>query len=218
MGLIEEQYIYYERLLSLQYWATRELNHKLKKGELREKFIKQFVLEKIPNCQIEDGIICGSEDWQSTQMDFIKLNSTATRHSNVHEIDHCLLTIEIKSNARKSELEKLNSISRDLKRQNPQIMTGIFCYRTELEANTIIKKFGIPFDDEIEAYGVYNSKKDVFKEIDFCFSLDIDEEDYFNPTPFLILRDTINRKCQLFKGEDGRAMRSFIEMLKYEGA
>lgn len=97
-------------------------------------------------------------------------------------------------------------------------MTGIFCYRTELDANTIIKKFGIPFDDEIEAYEVYNRKKDIFKNIDFCFSLDIDEEDYFNPNPFLVLRDANKKECQLFKGEDGRAMRSFIEMLKYEGA
>lgn len=158
MGILEEQYIYYERLLSLQYWATRELNHKLTKGELREKFIKRFVLEKIPNCPIGNGIICGNNNWQSPRIDFIKLEKNVTKHDTVYEINHCLVTIEIKSNARKSEFEKLNEISETLKKQNPQIMTGIFCYRTELDANTIIKKFGIPFDDEIEAYEVYNRK------------------------------------------------------------
>lgn len=39
LGLLEEKYEYYERLLSLQFMATINSNHRATKGKLREEYI-----------------------------------------------------------------------------------------------------------------------------------------------------------------------------------
>lgn len=142
MGILEEQLIYYERLLSLQYWATKEMQHQPTKGSLREVFIKNFIAERIPDCGIGQGIICG-DGIQFPQADFIKTNRTATSHSGIFEIEDCLILMEIKSTAKKSEFSKLNQISQDLKKQNSSIITGLFCYNTEVSSKNIIESFGI---------------------------------------------------------------------------
>lgn len=144
----------------------------------------------------------------------------ATSHSGIFEIEDCLILMEIKSTAKKSEFSKLNQISQDLKKQNSLIITGLFCYNTEVSSKNIIESFGISFDENLEAYDTYTLEKDHFRQIDFCFSLNIDEGDYFNPETFFIRRDSFgkDKENELIKGIDGMAMRYFIETLKYEGA
>ncbi|MBO0418620.1 hypothetical protein JZO80_00500 [Vagococcus fluvialis] len=124
--------------------------------------------------------------------------------------------MEVKSNAKKSELVHLNNISKDMKRRNLSIITGIFCFKMEAGEKTTLKHFGISYDNEIEVYSDYSSKVDILPNINFLFSLNIqDEESIMDPTCYFFNRS--NKSVDIHKGLNGVAIVNLINKLKYEG-
>ncbi|EAC4354689.1 hypothetical protein HCB33_06850 [Listeria sp. FSL L7-0233] len=214
---LEEIFMYYERLFVLQYFAFEGIKHRPTKGEIREDFIKDFFEKRLNTSNISKGILSGFEsEWQSSQADFLKLKNNSTHHGLTNDVNDCLIFMEVKSNAKKSELVHLNNISKDMKRRNPSIITGIFCFKTEASEKTILKHFGISYDNEIEVYNDYSLEADIFPNIDFLFSLNIqDEESIMDPTCYFLNRS--DKSVDIHKGLNGIAIVNLINKLKYEG-
>lgn len=215
MDLHEAQYIFYERMLSLQFWASREFEHKVTKGRVREEFIFKMINERISNININKGIISGKNS-QSTEADFLKLKCGAICHTGTYEMDDCLIFMEIKSKAKKAEFNHLQSISKKMKHKNSRLLTGIFCYSTQASEKTIMKNFGFAFDNAILGYKSYNHLTDKFPDIDFCFCLNIDETDFFNPNPFFLHLDSSKSRI-MYRGAGGQSIANFFNQIRYEG-
>ena len=54
---------YLQEMLKMQFRVSDIIEHKVTKGELREKFIHQMVLSQFPNIIVKSGILC-SGNWQ----------------------------------------------------------------------------------------------------------------------------------------------------------
>lgn len=185
--------LYIQELLSLQFKASKNISHNLTKGELREKFVKQVVMSQYPNLSLKSGILIDGE-WQSTQGDFIWLKENArVGNFNFYELRDCNLFMEIKSNATHKEIVHLNNIAGEMhtrvkaKDEASRIIVGMFCYTTDATDNTVLKKFGFKYDKELDGFDLYDSSKDVFKNIDFMISLNISEDGI--STPYMVIRD-----------------------------
>lgn len=215
--MIDETLEYYERLLSLQFMASNNLNHTVTKGTLREEYVKRLVKEVMPKNSPKEGIICGENEWQSGQGDFIKLKSDAFDYDKKFRVEECLIFMEIKSNATRGEFNKLNEEAKKLKKQNPHMKIGIFCYKTKAKKETVLKNFGYLYDEDLQAYQEYDPTQDQFEFIDFCFSLNIDEEDCFNPQAYFLNRDQTNA-LTLYRGANGISINNLLNILNYEGA
>lgn len=99
---------YLQKLLELQFHVSEPITHKPTKGKLRENFIHQMVSEQFPKLILKSGILC-SQDWQSTQADFLWLKDSA-RIGNLdsYELsDWATYLMEIKSCATAAEYKQL---------------------------------------------------------------------------------------------------------------
>lgn len=193
--------LYIQELLSLQFKASKNISHNLTKGELREKFVKQVVMSQYPNLSLKSGILIDGE-WQSTQGDFIWLKENArVGNFNFYELRDCNMFMEIKSNATHKEIVHLNNIANEIHTrakaiaEDSRIIVGMFCYTTSATYKTVLKKFGFKYDKELDGFNLYDSIKDVFKNIDFIISLNISEDGV--STPYMVIRD-IYGSCVLY--------------------
>lgn len=190
---------YLQEMLKMQFRVSDFIEHKVTKGELREKFIHQMVLSQFPNIIVKSGILC-SGNWQSSQGDFIWLNNNArVGDINVYDLNDCKMFMEIKSCAKASELNAINDTARNIKDKRLSdsiILVGMFCYSTTAKEKTILRKFGFKYDKDIDAYTDYTVQYDVMKNVDFLFSLNIEQE--CNSSPYFIIRDYMGN-CTLYK-------------------
>ena len=106
---------YLQKLLELQYHVSEPITHKPTKGKLRENFIHQMVLEQFPKLILKTGILY-SQNWQSTQADFLWLKDNA-RIGNLdsYDLNDCKLFMEIKSCATAAELQAIENTGALLK-------------------------------------------------------------------------------------------------------
>lgn len=193
VSLRNELDLYIQELLSLQFKASNGITHNPTKGTLREKFIKQEVLNQYPALLLKSGILV-DEGWQSSQVDFIWLKENArVGNFNVYELSDCKMFMEIKSCAKHSEFMDLNTVSEEIHmraiEKNPEhhILTGMFCYSTEASEKTVLRKFGFKYDKELQGYLNYDAEIDILKEIDFLVSLNISEDN--ETSPYIVKRD-----------------------------
>ena len=156
--------LYLQKLLALQFEASKNISHKPTKGEVREKFAR---VGNLP----------------------------------VYELSDCKLFMEIKSDAKHSEMVALNTIAGEIHRrsheidENARVIVGMFCYSTEASEKTVLKKFGFRYDNDFQGYCAYDASKDIFKEINFLFSLNITEDGALSP--YIVIRDIFGG-CSLY--------------------
>jgi len=200
-NLREEMDLYLQELLSLQYKSSNNISHKPTKGMLREKFIKQIVVDEYPNLKIQSGILIDG-NWQSTQGDFIWLKDNArVGLYDCYELADCQMFIEIKSNAKHSEFVHLNDLAQEIHRRissdesKSRIVVGAFCYSTEASYKTILRKFGFKYDNELQGFLNYDKEYDIFPNIDFLVSLNIADD--YEESPYIVVRD-IYGNCVLY--------------------
>ncbi len=196
LTLRQEIYLYDQQMLAAQYVASENISHKVTKGTTREQFIKSVLLQKYSHLKLQTGILeCGY--WQSTQADLIWLNNSCEESSfSVYNLHECKMFMEVKSFVQASEIADLDAISAEMKqrhREAKRLKTGMFCYKTSAKKKTIARKFGVNYDETHSAFGSYNKDHDIFPNIDFLFSLDLNED---NNAPYLLIRD-ISGACQL---------------------
>lgn len=190
---------YLQKLLELQFDVSEPITHKPTKGKLRENFIHQIVSEQFPKLILKSGILC-SQNWQSTQADFLWLKDSA-RIGNLdsYELNDCNLFMEIKSCATAAELRAIEKTGASLKEKSSggsPLRVGMFCYSTTAKEQTVLKKIGFQYDKEIQGYSFYQSNLDEMKHVDFLYSLNIREDD--STDPYFVVRDYWGN-CTLYK-------------------
>lgn len=203
---------YLQKLLELQFNVSEPIKHKPTKGKLREDFIHQMVLKEFPKLILKSGILC-SQDWQSTQADFLWLKDNA-RIGNLdsYELNDCKLFMEIKSCATAAELRAIEYTAKLLKTKYSKqslMRIGMFCYSTKAKEKTVLKKFGFSYDREIEGYDTYQSNFDEMKHVDFLYSLNIGDEN--SSEPYFVIRDCFG-SCTLYK--DNPVIRYFFNFFR----
>ncbi|MEB7858175.1 hypothetical protein NGC66_08785 [Staphylococcus xylosus] len=124
IDIYKEKFVYYERLLSLQFYSSEHIYHNPTKGEEREKFITFLISSLLPQINYSRGILTEST-WQSKQVDFVKLNSNTINTGTIFRTCDALIFMEIKSNAKTKEFVELNEIAEVLKQYNDKILVGL---------------------------------------------------------------------------------------------
>ena len=87
--------------------------------------------------------------------------------------------MEIKSNATGSDLKKTNSNFQKIKEIDLENkpLCGLFCYNSEIEKKTVLKRFGWVFDEELESWEEDLNLKMKYLHIDFIVCIACLEED-----------------------------------------
>lgn len=193
MGLRTDIDNYNEKMLKLQFEASENIEHRLTKGELREKFLKRFFSEELEGLNIKNGILVVG-DWQSSQGDFIVLKKDARiGNMEVYDAEDCQLFMEIKSRATKAEFDELQLHAQEIKSKNDSIIVGMFSYATKAKRKTVISKYGFEYDEEIDMFGAYDSHLDQYPDVDFYYNLNIDYEKE-GEAPYCIIKNADGEK------------------------
>lgn len=179
--------IYLEKLLALQYEASAWISHKPTKGTLREKFLIQVISGEFPwlGEYLKSGVVeqkCGSH--RQLDMIWLKIEGRVGQLS-YYDLSDCKVITEIKSKATATEIKQLEESASCYKGISP-IKVGMFCYSTQAKRETILKKFGFTYDNELDAFSGYDGSNDIYENIDFLFSLDIDA---YVPRPYFVIKD-----------------------------
>lgn len=203
---------YLQDMLIMQFHVSNRINHKLTKGELREKFIHQMVLEQFPNLILRSGILCFG-DWQSSQGDFLWLKDSArVGPLKIYDLNDCKMFMEVKSCATAPELRAIETTGVILKQKHSDetpISVGMFCYSTSAQARTVLKKFGFQYDNEIQSYSIYQPDLDQMKHVDFLYSLNISDDE--SETPYFVVRDYLGN-CTLY--QNNPVMQYFLNFFR----
>ena len=193
MNLRTQIDLYYEEMLKLQYEASSGIEHKLTKGELREKFLKNFFMTELSGLNVSDGILTIG-DWQSSQGDFIVLKGNARLGAmNIFDVEDCMIFMEIKSNAAKNEYVLLNEHAKELKEKNSNISVGMFSYTSKAKRKNVVTQFGFAYDKSLDMYEDYDNHLDAYPMIDFYFNLNINKTDV-SEMPYFIIKNTDGQK------------------------
>lgn len=194
---------YLEKLLLLQFEASKLFNHKPTKGEIREEFIKQIIISQFEGVKLYKGAIV-STNYQSSQIDLIAVkqqSSPRTRklgNNTLIDIKDAKLIVEVKSIAKTSELNNLDILSRQIKELNDYKNTkiGMFMYDYEIKKENMLKKFGFSYDSEIDSYS--NDTSIEYPNIDFIVSLDSNSNSSYISKSFFLIKDSFSNRYVLY--------------------
>jgi len=204
---------YLEQLLSLQYKASDWISHPGTKGSLREKFLWQIIKGEFPSLLLENGDV-EQKRGSHRQLDLIWIKSTArVGQLSYYDIEDCKLIVEIKSVAKKSEMDALNqslSIYRAMQNVCPNLQVGMFCYSTNAQKKTVLSKLGFDYDVELDAYSGYNNDTDIYPHVNFLFSLDLNDAE---PRPYFVFRDNNGGNVLM---QESPAITHFLRLFQQE--
>lgn len=173
---------YYEDLLRAQYKVSQIVQHNLPKGTIREDFLRELVLKRKESLRAKKGMVTMKSE-QSRECDLIFYDSSATINPIGDQImiepKHCSLVLEIKSNATGSDLKKTNNNFQKIKEIDPENkpLCGLFCYNSEIEKKTVLKRFGWVFDGELKSWEEDLNLEKKYIHIDFIVCIACLEED-----------------------------------------
>jgi hypothetical protein len=186
MESFEQYHHYSQNLLLAQHEVSEIIKHSLTRGEVREDFIIDYLCRSIQGCKehLKRGFINLGGDEQSGQADILLIKKFAEKidlgnRGNViiNPVD-CLMAVEVKSTLTGTYLNDFNTEAKRIKEKNPDVVCGMFAYKSELENKTIMKRFGYDYDEETSTY--YDVEKDplptFYPYIDFILLLDKLEE------------------------------------------
>ncbi|XLQ20178.1 MAG: DUF6602 domain-containing protein [Candidatus Moraniibacteriota bacterium] len=173
---------YIQNLLIAQYEVSETIEHKLTRGEVREDFLKEVIIKRLPRYRAINGVIVDENGKQSPQCDCILLDANApTRkigNQEIVDIRDVLFVIEIKSNATGGDLKKYDKdIARikGMKHVNDKMKFILFAYKVDLKHKTVLKRFHWEIDNSTGV--IYylkdeNGGKEEYSNIDILLSLD----------------------------------------------
>src|SRR3989338_9731253 len=148
-------FAYLDDLLRLQADAAHRHNHKGVLGTVCESFVIQVLSERIDDIKIHTGeVVC--EFGELGQHDIIirqrgTLNLDLGGQTRLSASD-CAGVIEIKSNATGSDITKFDEKSGLIKLENPKAICGIVCYKLNCKKDTVLKRAGFTYDQDIEGF------------------------------------------------------------------
>lgn len=177
---MEALYNYIDDLLRLQSDAVQKHNHNGVLGGIREDFIHAEVSLRIDNIKdrLHRGEVYSKTD-EFGQHDVILRRKNAINPiiGGAVRIDvkDCAAIIEVKSNSTLTEISDFDEKSRLLKKANPNLVCGMFCYRIRGKTKTVLERSGYRFDREYQSFDLCDGKR-IYKNMDFLMCLDEDIE------------------------------------------
>lgn len=192
---------YYEDLLKAQYKVSQIVQQNLPKGTIREDFLRELVLKRKESLRAKKGMVSMGLK-QSGECDLIFYDSSATINPIGDQImiepKHCRLVLEIKSNATGSDLKRTNNNFQKIKEIDPENkpLCGLFCYNSEIEKKTVLKRFGWVFDEELKSWEENLSLEMKYLHIDFMLCIAcLEEDEEYTEQQFFLVKD---RRSQRF--------------------
>ncbi len=172
-------YSYLDDLLRLQSRAADRHDHKGVLGAVRENFVVQVLSDRIDDIKIYTGEVVGPAD-NFGQNDVIirkrgTVNTELGGQVRINAQD-CSGIIEVKSNAKATEITEFNQKAQRIKSICPNAVCGVVCYKLHNRKDTILKRMGHVFDADIEGFIPDSSIDLEYQEIDFVLCLDEDTE------------------------------------------
>jgi len=177
--LSSELFSYLDDLLLLQSGAADRHNHNGVLGAVREEFLKQVLKERVTNIQVHTGEVT-AEAGDIGQQDIIvrrpgTLNTELGGHVRLAATD-CSAVIEVKSNARGTEITDFDQRAGLVKSDNPEALCGIVCYKLACRKETVLRRAGFSYDRDVEGFIRDNNLQVLYTGLDFILSLDDEEE------------------------------------------
>lgn len=230
MESFEQYHHYSQNLLLAQHEVSEIIKHTITRGEVREDFIIQYLTKSIQNCQafLKRGFINLGEVDQSGQADLLLVKEYAeiidlgNRGNVIVNPEDCLMMVEVKSTLTGTYLNELNVEAQRIKAANPNIVCGMFAYKSELEKKTIMKRFGYDFDSDTKTY--FDSKDEpspiFYPYIDFILLLDKvegneSEEDLeLQGRNQLFMRKGLEINDRYFKGTYDPVIRNLVGLVR----
>lgn len=228
-----EQYHHYsQNLLLAQHEVSEIIKHSLTRGEVREDFIIQYLNKSIQGCEdfLKRGFINLGEEEQSGQADillvknFAELIELGNRGNVIVNPEDCLMMIEVKSTLTGTYLNELNIEAQKIKAANPNIVCGMFAYKSELEKKTIMKRCGHDYNSETKTYFDAVLKKEqlptYYPYIDFVLLLDKVEENEteedleIQGRNQLFMRKSVEIDARYFKGTYDPVIRNLVGLVR----
>lgn len=177
---MEVFYQYLDELLSLQSRAADRHDHSGVLGTVREEFIKTILRERIDGIEkyihtgevLVGGRILGQQDI------IIRKKGTINTQIGEHvrlDASQCDAVIEIKSNAKLTEISAFDEKAEKIKSENEKAICGMVLYKVNGRKETVLKRSGFFFDKDIQSF--FSDVKTQYKSIDFILSLDGETEE-----------------------------------------
>lgn len=177
---MDHLYNYIDDLLRLQSGAVERHNHKGVLGSIREEFVHSEIAERIDEIRgrLHKGEVYSDQE-ELGQHDIILRrkgvdNPTIGGHVRINVKD-CAAVIEVKTNAKLTEITAFDRLSEKLKKFNPGIICGMFCYKINGKTRTVLERAGLLFDKEYQAF-LRDERKVQYHCMDFLLCLDDYEE------------------------------------------
>ncbi|MCC2524997.1 hypothetical protein [Vibrio coralliilyticus] len=177
-------YEYLDELLRLQSRAVEKFKHKGVLGDAREEFLRYQINERLD--RVDDRLHKGEVFFQNIeygQHDIILRRKGTVNPSIGSQVricsTECAAIIEVKTNAKLTEIRDFEHKSKQLKSHNENLVCGMFCYRISGKTSTVLERSGYKFDKEYQMFEPDDSKKR-YSNIDFIIC--IDDEDEINGT------------------------------------
>lgn len=230
MESFEQYHHYSQNLLLAQHEVSEIIKHSLTRGEVREDFIIQYLNKSIQGCEnyLKRGFVNLGEEEQSGQADILLVNKFAewidlgSRGNVIVNPEDCLMVIEVKSTLTGTYLNDLNVEAQRIKKANPNIVCGMFAYKSELEKRTIMKRCGYDYDSDTKTY--FDSKIDPlpihYPYIDFILLLDkIDDSETEEDLEMqgrnqLFMRKGSEVDARYFKGTYDPIVRNLVSLVR----
>ncbi len=173
-------YEYLDELLRLQSRALEKFKHKGVLGDAREEFLHYQINQRLDNV---DGRLHKGEvffrDIEYGQHDIILRRKGTVNPSIGNQVricsTECAAIIEVKTNAKLTEIRDFEQKSKQLKSHNENLVCGMFCYRISGKTSTVLERSGYKFDKEYQMFEPDDSKKQ-YSNIDFIICIDDGDE------------------------------------------
>lgn len=166
---------YLDDLLRLQSEAAERHNHMGVLGAVRENFVVQILSERVDEIKIHTGeVTCATGDLG--QHDIIirqrgTVNTELGGQTRLSATD-CAGLIEIKSNAKGTEITTFDAKATLVKADNPNAVCGMVCYKLNCRKDTILNRIGFFYDKDIDGFIKGEPLSPAYSNLDFILCLD----------------------------------------------
>ena len=148
-------------------------------GAVREDFVIQVLEGRIDNINIHNGEVVASTGDMGQHDVIIRRQGTINPELGGQVrigANDCSAIIEVKSNAKGTEIAAFDRKAVQIKADCPSAICGMVCYKIRNRKDTILRRSGHKVDREIGAF-IYDADIALeYQGLDFILCLDDDEE------------------------------------------
>lgn len=175
----KEIYYYLDDLLLLQSKVADKYNHKGILGAVREIFLKRLLEERLDNIIIHTGEITVANKDIGQQDLIVRKQGTINPELGGHvrlPAKDCSAIIEVKSNAKGTDIRNFDNKATMIKAENPDTTCGLVCYKLQCRKETILNRAGFDFDKDVDGFIRSENNDPEYSSLDFILCLDETEE------------------------------------------